>query len=466
MAQDVYDALVAQNKAYSAKFGSDTSLPTVSNIQITNITPFNATISFETSKDTIAHINYGKDTSYGFQVSDDDNWKKTHTIVLGGLSLGTQYNFKITAMDLLNNLGSSDNQTFTTQFLAENMADLQKIDNVEQFQTEIESTIQSILPSLVPPFIDVPTVTDLTENSATINFRTNVKSYPIVDYVAEANYDALKADPYDGEVSDVTKKTIDHTIILNNLKSNTKYHVMTKAFSLPQVVGKSADFTFTTAASKIQASVIAVKKDAFTVVWTTDEPTSSIVEYKDLKTGIINRVVDNVSDNSHSVNLTSLTPGTHYEVSVSGIDAKGNTIESGAPVNVTTSIDITPPVISNLKVDSSLIVGLADKVQTIISWTTDEPSTSVVNYAEGSGSANAPLNNKQEKLEYTLNHVVILTSLKAGTVYRFALESTDGAGNTARPPVRTIVTPQQTASIMDIIFKNFDDTFKFMNNIK
>ncbi|MFA6586305.1 MAG: hypothetical protein WCS86_04090, partial [Candidatus Paceibacterota bacterium] len=97
---------------------------------------------------------------------------------------------------------------------------------------------------------------------------------------------------------------------------------------------------------------------------------------------------------------------------------------------------------------------------------TDEPATSVVNYAEGSGSVNAPLSNRQEKLEYTLNHVVILTSLKAGTVYRFALESTDGAGNTAKPPTRTIVTPQQTASIMDIIFKNFDDTFKFMNNIK
>jgi hypothetical protein len=46
------------------------------------------------------------------------------------------------------------------------------------------------------------------------------------------------------------------------------------------------------------------------------------------------------------------------------------------------------------------------------------------------------------------------------------VESTDGAGNTVKPPVRTIVTPAQTASIMDIIFKNFDDTFKFINNIR
>jgi hypothetical protein len=465
VAQDIYDALLAQNKAYSAKFGSDTSIPVISNIQVSGITPFGATISFETSKDTVVFVDYGKDKNYSF-VTADGKWIKVHTIVLGGLSLGTEYNFKITAMDLLNNLGYSDNQTFTTKFLTEDFTDLQKVDNVEQFQKEIESTIESILPSLIPPFIDTPTVTDITENSATINFRTNVRSYPIVEYVTDGNYDTNKADPYEGEISDVTKKTTDHKLVLGNLKSNTKYHVMTKAFSLPQVVGKSVDFTFTTAASKIQASIIGVKKDSFTVVWTTDEPTSSIVEYKDLKTGISNRVVDSTAGSSHSVNITGLTPGTRYEVSVSGIDSKGNTIESGAPVNVITSVDVTAPKISNLKVDSSLIIGLADKVQTIISWQTDEPSTSVVNYAEGSGSSNAPLTNKQEKLEFTVNHVVILTSLKAGTVYRFSLESTDGAGNTAKPPIRTIVTPQQTASIMDIIFKNFDDTFKFINNVR
>ena len=127
---------------------------------------------------------------------------------------------------------------------------------------------------------------------------------------------------------------------------------------------------------------------------------------------------------------------------------------------------MTPPVITDLKVDSSLIVGLTDAVQTIVSWTTDKPSTSAVYYAEGSGAPDAPLPNKQEDTDLTLNHTIILTSLKAGTVYRFTVESTDDAGNTIKPPVRTIVTPKATQSIMDIIFKNFDDTFKFVNNVK
>jgi hypothetical protein len=465
VAQDVYNALLAQNQAYEAKFGTDTSTPVISNIQVSAITPFGATISFSTSKDTIAFLDYGKDTTYGSSV-DDHNWAQTHTITLDGLTLGTEYNFQINVLDKLDNLVSSDNQTFTTQFLAENLSDLQSITNVEQFQNEVDSTIASIIPSLVPPFIDTPTVTDVTENTATVNFSTNIKSYPVVDYTTDANYDATKVNPYDGEVTDVTTKTIDHSLVLKNLQPDTEYHVMAKAFSLAEVVGKSADFTFTTAASKIQASVVNVGTDSFTVVWTTNTGASSIVDYKDVKTGVTQRIDDETKNTSHSVNVQNLLPGTAYEVSVSGVDVKGNPIDSGVPVDITTLVDITPPVISNLKVDSSLIVGLANTVQTIISWQTDKPSTSTVYYEEGSGSPDAPLSNKQEDLELTLNHTVILTSLKAGTVYRFTVQSTDEAGNTIKPPIRTIVTPQITQSIMDIIFKNFDDTFNFINNVK
>lgn len=135
-------------------------------------------------------------------------------------------------------------------------------------------------------------------------------------------------------------------------------------------------------------------------------------------------------------------------------------------MNVKTSTDNASPSITNLKVESALIVGRTDKVQTIISWQTDEPSTSVVYYEEGPGSASKPLNNSQKDLELTKNHVIILSSLKSGTVYRFTVESTDDANNKTMPPVRTIITPKKTESIIDVIFKNFDDTFNFINNVR
>jgi hypothetical protein len=466
VAQELYNILLAENEANKAKLKNlDDNIPVVSGVKVSDVTAFGATISFETSENTVAFIEYGKDSTYGKTEASSD-WAKTHQISLTGLSLGTDYYFKIKAMDKSNDTGYSEEQNFKTKFFSENLDELKKIENVEQFQAEIESTIESILPSLVPPFIEKPVFSDITESSAVVTFRTNIKAYPIVSYGPDNLYDATKENPYIGEMSDTTEKSLVHTLSLINLKPNTTYHVMVKAFSLPQVVGKSEDYTFTTSSSKIQGSIIDVKKDSFTVVWNTDEPTSSIVEYKNLKTGRISRIVDDAKNSSHSTKIENLSPGTIYEVTISGINEKGNLVEGGAMISVKTSTDNIPPVISNIKVDSALVVGRTDKVQTIISWTTDEPSTSTVYYEEGSGSPDKSLANKQEDTELTKNHVVILSSLKPGTVYRFTVESMDGANNTSKPPIRTIITPKKTESIVDVIFKNFDETFQFINNVR
>ena len=136
-------------------------------------------------------------------------------------------------------------------------------------------------------------------------------------------------------------------------------------------------------------------------------------------------------------------------------------------INAKTSIDNTPPVVTNLKVDSALVQGRTDRVQTIVSWQTDEPSTSTIFYQEGtSGSKDSDLSNKEEDEEFTRNHVMILGSLKPGAVYRFTISSTDDVGNSVRLPVRTIITPKKTESIVDVIFKNFDETFDFINNVR
>ncbi len=450
----------------TSTFTPDTTPPVISGIKIDGITAFGATITFTTDKDTLSFAEYGKDIKYG-DTSADSVWGKNHTINLRGLTLGTDYHVKISAVDKSGNATSSDDQTFKTKFFSENPSDLTKVDNVEQFQKEIESTIESILPALIPPFIEEPKVEDVTENSATISFRTNIKSFPVAGYVEDSLFDATKKEPYVNETSDTTEKTLDHQLILLNLKSNTKYRLQAKAFSLPQVVGKSQEITFTTKASKIQGSIIAKTTDSFVVVWNTDEPTSSIVQYKNLKSGEKSSVVDNSNKNkSHSVKIENLTPGTSYEVKISGINDQGNVVEGNKLLTVTTLVDVTPPVIASVKVDSSLVVGRTDRVQTIISWATDEPSTSTAYYEEGPGSPTKPLANKQTDLELTKNHVVVLTSMKPGTVYRFTVESKDSAGNITKPPIRTIITPKKAESIMDIMFKNFDDTFNFIQNVK
>ena len=448
---------------------SDTTPPKISNMKISDISSFGATITFDTDKETVSSIDYGKDLGYGNNTEGDtpNSFKTNHQIKLAGLALGTDYHFRIIAVDKSGNIATGQDQTFKTKFLSENLSDLTKIDNIEQFQAEIESTIESILPSLVPPFVEKPEVTDITEDSAVVNFKTNIKSFGVAGYVADSDFDATKANPYKIETSDTTKKVLNHSLVLSNLKSNTKYRVEARAFSLPQVVGKSQEFTFTTKASKIQAIILNKTNNSFTVVWNSDEPTSSIVEYRDGKTGRLSRMIDDTKNKSHSMKVENLTPGTTYTVSVSGINLAGNTIEGNAPITVTTSTDVTAPIITNLKVDSALVAGRTDRIQSIVSWTTDEPSTSTVYFEEGSGTATDALSNKQEDTStLTTNHVVILSTLKPGTIYRFQIASTDEAGNTLTLPVRTIITPIQNESIVDIIFKNFDQTFNFLGNVR
>ena len=445
----------------------DTTPPSISNVTVSDITPFGAAVGFVTNEETVSGVDFGKDTSYNSNTANF-NWGTSHSVILRGLTLGTEYHLRVKAIDKAGNTGTSGDQTFKTSFLTENLKDLAKIENIEQFQREIEDTIESILPSLVPPFVSKPAITDITEAGATISFRTNIKAFPVVVYADDGSYDTTKDNPYTGEVSDTTEKTLDHSLNLTGLKGNTKYHVQARAFSLPKVLGKSADITFITKASKIAGSIVERKKDSFTVVWTTDQPTSSIVEYRNVKSGITERKTDDAKKTSHSMKIENLPSGVSYEVNLSGATEQGNVAEAGSSLSVTTSRDVTPPAISGFKVDNALVPGRTDRIQTIVSWVTDEPSNSTVYYEEGAGTAGdtAELANKNEALDsYIVNHSVILPNLKPGTIYRLKVTSSDDSDNLGSFGPRTVITPRQTESITDIIFKNFEDSFKFLRKI-
>jgi hypothetical protein len=445
----------------------DITAPSISNVKVSDINAFGATISFDTNEETMSFVEYGKETTYG-DTMGSSKWLTSHSIKLSGLRIGTDYHMRVTVVDKSGNSTTTEDEVFKTKYFNEVTDSLKTIDNLEQFQAEIEATIESILPSLIPPFIEKPNIVNITENGAMVTYRTNIKAYPAVSFSTDEFYNKTKDKPYDGEISDTTaEKSFSHSLVLSGLKANTKYHIMAKAFSLPQVVGQSDDIVFTTLPSKISGAIIDKKKDSFTVVWTTDEPTTSIVDYKNTITGRASRTIDNSQNTSHSIKIENLTPGTSYQVDISGLNKEGNIFEAAASLFVTTSVDVIAPVINNVKVDSALVLGRTDRIQTIISWQTDEPSTSIVYYEEGSGILSKELANKQEDLNtFTTNHSIVLTSLKPGTVYRFQVASTDSANNTVKPPIRTIITPRRTESIVDVIFKNFNETFNFINNFK
>ncbi|MFT5051724.1 MAG: regulation of enolase protein 1 (concanavalin A-like superfamily), partial [Chlamydiales bacterium] len=103
----------------------------------------------------------------------------------------------------------------------------------------------------------------------------------------------------------------------------------------------------------------------------------------------------------------------HWEMDLTG-SVNPETVMMSADRSVTAVfvLDAVGPVISNVVVTPSSITAL-------VTWTTDEPSTSVVDYGEG----NLALQTSDGAL--VTSHSITLTGLTAGTMYQYQVTSAD-----------------------------------------
>jgi hypothetical protein len=125
----------------------------------------------------------------------------------------------------------------------------------------------------------------------------------------------------------------------------------------------------------------------------------------------------------------------------------------------TSSVSL-PPVISNIRVDSALSPGEKVKVQTIVSWTTNIPSTSQVFYREGVGKADTELPEKTDlDSSYTKKHITVITAFNPGAVYQLRVESKDSNGQVATAKPLTILTPQQERTVFQVITNAVQQVF-------
>jgi hypothetical protein len=242
---------------------------------------------------------------------------------------------------------------------------------------------------------------------------------------------------------------------------------MAESFSIPGVFGKSNDIVFTTAASKVTANVNHITTSGFDVSWTTDVLTSSVLQYKDVKTGVVQTITDATPVGIHDVQVQNLPSAERYDVTVSGYTSQGNIVAAANDLIVTTLKDVTPPKISNIKIQTIIDPQKPDVAEAVVGWLTDKPSNSVVSYDSGVGSANQAFSHTiQDLTSFTLSHVVIVPNLVPGSVYRVQITSTDQVGNTATFPQQTIVVSQQSQSILDVILNNFESTFQFLQKVQ
>jgi hypothetical protein len=155
-----------------------------------------------------------------------------------------------------------------------------------------------------------------------------------------------------------------------------------------------------------------------TIVWTTDEPATSEVQYG-TSASYGRGASDDELETNHSITLTGLEPDTVYHWRAVSKDAAGNTSMSEDHTFRTPAENGTP-------------VEIADEQRTdltattaTITWTTNVAASSEVQYGTttsyGESASSADL---------VTSHSVTLTDLDPDTVYYWRVVSRDEAGNT------------------------------------
>jgi len=263
------------------------------------------------------------------------------------------------------------------------------------------------------------TVTDITTNSANINWNSNILSSGTVEYGIDINYGNSAL--HDGLL-------ISHVVNLTNLSPATLYHFRVISNDNQGNSITSADGTFTTLTEDLEPpeisniKVINITLTSTTVTWDTNESATSKIEYG-LDTNYGTNSSSDTYSTTHSIDLTSLSSATLYHFRVSGKDEKANENVSLDNTFTTLTPDTTPPVISNVKVIN------ITQTTASVTWDTDEDATSKVMYG-----TNTTYGSEQELTDYTKNHSIPLSGLTSATVYHYKIITKDKDGNETISP--------------------------------
>jgi hypothetical protein len=317
-------------------------------------------------------------------------------------------------------------------------------------------------PALVGP---KPSV-EVSGTQAIVRWTTDRKTSGAVAFAKDADYSAKAANPYANTVSNSGAFETDHTVTLINLEPATTYHFQVHSKGTIGGEAVSNDATFVTSSELpiiTDLSLSSIVDNAATLKWKTNIPTSTSIEYLNTATGETLTQGDTALLQDHSFNLDQLSAGASYKITVVATDEQGDKAES-KPIAVSTSKDTTAPVISKVSSSSTLYPGKESRVQTIITWDTDEPANSQISYQEGLAT-DATVNQLPLDPAMVAHHTAVITKFQPTTVYKFWIQSGDAAGNMAKSKDFLILTPQQQATILDVIIGNFEQVFGWTNKL-
>ncbi len=486
---------------------TDTSPPVISNIQFPNTTKDSTTVTWITNENCAPFVRYGETTSYGEMSGSYSTFVSSHSITLQNLLPGTAYHAIVACLDKAGNYAESADQQFvtlnvdntqvtklpteTTPTLTQEEADQKRL--LANIAKASQDTIQKILISLsqnpelsgisedvfvkainemasraveAPSIVGPQPQVTVDGTTAIVRWSTNKNANGTVLFAKKSEYNPSGSHPYTDAATAPDEMTTVHTVTITNLDPGTEYHyqVISKGTIGPE--SRSADRTFTTTANPPKISDINISNTSQSSVsfgWKTNVPAAATIEYQNTETAEKLTQGDTSLLVNHLITINNLKPGTKYTAVIKAVDEKGGQASSDV-LQFTTVLDTAAPIISKVTAESSLFPGSNARVQTIISFETNELAVSQVFYKEGTGAGGTVVSTTPD-LSPTTKHVDVLTAFKPGTVYTYWIVSKDLAGNETATDKFTILTPQQKETIIDVMIKNFDQVFGWTKQI-
>ncbi len=416
--------------------GKWTSAPSLSTgPDVSSITVTKATITWTTSRTADSKIQYGTTSgSYNSVEPSNSDQVSSHSIQLTGLTPGTTYYYKAKWTDEDGNTGTSDEKSFTT--------------------------------SPAPTVRDV-TASSIGLSSVILQFTSNGASSVKIYYGSTTSFGGSKT------ISTSTSETT-YTAQLTDLSDGTKYYYKINTFDSDgtEYEGTVLDFTTLPRPKITNVRIQQVSNTAQTellISWNTNTEISSIVTY--YPEGNPAETQDDVNvalvSGEHKMIIRGLLPQTDYLLVVKGRDKIGNEAISDSQ-RLTTATDTRAPEISGLHIEGSNVPAVASNgqdstAQLVVTWNTDEPATSQVEFGEGTGTTYAQ--KTQEDSNLTTNHLVIISNLTPSKVYHLRAISSDKAGNVGQSIDTVMITPKTTDSALNLVIANLLSIFGFLGGI-
>lgn len=402
-----------------------------SGIILQNVSTRYATILWTTNRKSDTKIAYGKVSGDYFEEEAYNSKQVTdHRIQLSNLEPDTTYYFKAKWTDEDGNTGESHEMSFRTERTP------------QVYETNVDR---------------------VGLDYAMISFEVYGATKATILYGKNLNYTAL------AEINTSPTRS-SYSLLIDGLDDGSTYYYKIQLTDIDGYIYDSIENRTFTTPPRPQISNVRVQElkevASPTVVfsWDSNTEVNSIVTYRQDVEGAktIDKVDMEYRKGLHEMEISGLVPETPYVGYVEGVDQLGNKARS-EQIRFTTATDTRPPKIFNVVVEEDLLSRSAQSdrsrsAQFIVTWETDEPATSRVEFGEG--GAGVYTSSTKIDQELRTKHLVIVSGLTPSKVYSLQILSSDPSENVGKYGPVVAITPRSASTVLETVLGVVSDIFK------